>query len=433
MVQFEVQRSESSSSPPPPSQALTSSIRSSASESSGQGASGRSLSPSHFRSPHLRSNLTRTQVGRDPLFYYEVVKTLGVGSMGSVAKVRKRTNVVGGSARKEIQDAFRRQKEAKKCLDIPFFGWFFKFCIDGKLKQSERSLSTKSGSDRNNSKSTKGRKLEKRTSSILRPAGVWVSESASSDNNYEDDNDEDSEADGVENLPGPPLASNNQNDQANCYAMKSIHLSRVTDESFVSELKNEIGILKKLDHPHIVRAIETFEHQNQIFIVMELCEGGDLYSRDPYTEEEAARVVNSVLNAVAYMHSRNVAHRDLKFENILFVNDSRTSEVKLIDFGLSSVYVDNAQLTDGVGTIYTMAPEVLKGNYSSSADLWSIGVIAYMLLSSQMPFYGRKRYVLYTERKLSCFRESRVVVVRPVSAHGNQPTTQYGIEALVPQ
>lgn len=393
MIQFEIKSSESSSPPPPPLHTITSSIGSSASESSGRGASGRSLSPSLFRSPNLRSNLTRTQVGRDPLFYYEVVKTLGVGSMGSVAKVRKRTNVVGGSARKEIQEAFRRQKEAKKCLDIPFFGWFFKFCIDGNLKQSESSLSSKNGSDRSNSKRGNGKTLEKQTSSRLRPAGLWLSESTTIDTNYEDDNDEDGEADGVDNLPDQPLTKGSHNNHANCYAMKSIHLSRVTDESFVSELKNEIDILKKLDHPHIVRAIETFEHKNQIFIVMELCEGGDLYSRDPYTEEETARVVSSVLNAVAYMHSRNVAHRDLKFENILFVNESRTSEVKLIDFGLSSVYGDHAQLTEGVGTIYTMAPEVLKGNYSSSADLWSIGVIAYMLLSSQMPFYGRKRYV----------------------------------------
>jgi calcium-dependent protein kinase len=133
---------------------------------------------------------------------------------------------------------------------------------------------------------------------------------------------------------------------------------------------------------------------------MELCNGGDLYARDPYTEDQAARIVSSILGAVAYCHSRGVAHRDLKFENVLFVNDSLHAEVKLIDFGLSKVYGDNPQLTEGVGTIYTMAPEVLKGNYTQSADVWSVGVIAYMLLSSQMPFFGRKRYVLETTSKL---------------------------------
>lgn len=136
--------------------------------------------------------------------------------------------------------------------------------------------------------------------------------------------------------------------------------------------------------------METFEHRNQIFIVMELCSGGDLYTRDPYTEAEAARIVGSILSAISYMHSRNVCHRDIKYENILFMNDSPRAEVKLIDFGLSAKF-GQEKLTEGVGTIYTMAPEVIKGSYSKAADLWSVGVIAYMLCSSQMPFYGRKR------------------------------------------
>jgi len=90
----------------------------------------------------------------------------------------------------------------------------------------------------------------------------------------------------------------------------------------------------------------------------------------------------------------------LKYENVLFVNESPKAEVKLIDFGLSKIYgnggagpgAKSQTLTEGVGTIYTMAPEVLKGSYTKQADVWSVGVIAYMLLSSQMPFYGRKRH-----------------------------------------
>lgn len=140
----------------------------------------------------------------------------------------------------------------------------------------------------------------------------------------------------------------------------------------------------------IFRAIETFEHKREIFIVMELCSGGDLYSRDPYTEEQAARITSSILSAISYMHSRKIIHRDLKYENVLFVNDKPSSEVKLIDFGLSKTYGDK-YLTEGVGTVYTMSPEVLRGKYNEKADLWSIGVIAYMLLSSQLPFYGKKR------------------------------------------
>lgn len=277
--------------------------------------------------------------------------------MGSVAKVRKRAEAVGGSARKNVQEAIRREKKEKECLKIPVLGWFLKFFMDGVLKQSERP-------------STRSSSADFTTSSILRPKGdLLVTSSIKSIVS------ETSESFGtVTNLPI----------DLKTYAMKSIHLNRVTDVTFVTELKNEIAILKKLDHPHIVRAMETFEHRNQIFIVMELCNGGDLYSRDPYTEEAAARIVSSILSALSYMHAHNVAHRDLKYENILFVNDSPTAEVKLIDFGLSKVYGDNAQLTEGVGTIYTMAPEVLKGNYTQISDVWSIGVIAYMLLSSQM-------------------------------------------------
>ena len=211
------------------------------------------------------------------------------------------------------------------------------------------------------------------------------------DNLYDDDNSDNSNDDGSSKRTTSSVSDHE-------YAMKSIHLSRVTDDSFVQELKNEIAILKKLDHPHIVRPIETYQYKNQIFIIMEVCSGGDLYSRDPYTEEEAARIISSVLSAVSYLHSNNVAHRDLKYENILFVNESPKAEIKLIDFGLSKIYGNaigtngrSATLTEGVGTIYTMAPEVLKGSYTKQADVWSVGVIAYMLLSSQMPFYGRKR------------------------------------------
>jgi serine/threonine protein kinase len=182
-----------------------------------------------FTSKALRGNLMREQVDRDPLFYYEVATVLGVGSMGSVAKVRKRDAAIGGSARKDLQDHFRREKQIKTCFNVPLVGGLFNFCLKGHLKPP----SAMSGS---------GRMTGSGTSSLLEPRGV-----------VEDYNDLHGEA--------PYL-------NENLYAMKSIHLSRVTDDSFVQELKNEIQILRRLDHPHIVRALETFEHRNQIFIVM---------------------------------------------------------------------------------------------------------------------------------------------------------------------
>ena len=87
----------------------------------------------------------------------------------------------------------------------------------------------------------------------------------------------------------------------------------------------------------------------------------------------------------------NSLHRDLKYENILFTDGSPKAPIKLIDFGLSREVMEHEKLTDLAGTIYTMAPEVIQGQYGKPADLWSVGVIAYMLMSSQMPFYGTKR------------------------------------------
>lgn len=149
--------------------------------------------------------------------------------------------------------------------------------------------------------------------------------------------------------------------------------------------------MRKLDHAHIARLIETYDHKKNIYMVLELCSGGDLYSRDPYTEDQAARIVSSITSAVAYMHDHGIVHRDLKYENILFCNSLPKAEIKIIDFGLSKKYLPDQKLSEGVGTVYTMSPQVLEGEYNNKADVWAIGVLAFMLLSSQMPFYGRKR------------------------------------------
>uniref|UniRef100_A0A7S4N7F1 Calmodulin n=1 Tax=Odontella aurita TaxID=265563 RepID=A0A7S4N7F1_9STRA len=182
----------------------------------------------------------------------------------------------------------------------------------------------------------------------------------------------------------------NASEHKKSYALKTIQLNRITDE-FIEELRNEIDILRTLDHPNIVKAFEVFENKRQIYIVMESCDGGDLYARNPYSEKETAKIVGKVLSAVAYMHATNVCHRDLKFENIMFENKKKNAEIKVIDFGLSKKFISGKKMSEGVGTIYTMAPQVLQGVYTSQADLWSIGVIAYMLLSSSKPFYARKR------------------------------------------
>jgi calcium-dependent protein kinase len=150
------------------------------------------------------------------------------------------------------------------------------------------------------------------------------------------------------------------------------------------------------DHPNIVKAYEVYDYKKQIYIAMELCDGDDLYTRAPYSEKGSALIVGKLLSAIKYMHDHGCVHRDLKFENIMFENNSPNAQIKVIDFGLSKKFLagQTDRMTEGVGTIYTMAPQVLQGVYTSQADLWSVGVIAFMLLSSHRPFYSKQRRVM---------------------------------------
>mmetsp|Transcript_15168 Transcript_15168/g.17572 ORF Transcript_15168/g.17572 Transcript_15168/m.17572 type:complete len:712 (+) Transcript_15168:387-2522(+) len=186
------------------------------------------------------------------------------------------------------------------------------------------------------------------------------------------------------------------------YALKSIHLDKVS-VSFIEELRNEINILKGMDHPNIVKLHEVFSHKKQIYLILELCDGGDLYTRLPYTEQDSAYITGKLLNAIKYMHDHGIVHRDLKFENIMFENKSEGAEIKVIDFGLSKKFASNklGVMREGVGTLYSMAPQVLQGVYNSQADMWSVGVITYMLISSHRPFYNKKRKIMI-DRIMRC-------------------------------
>ncbi|CAB9509994.1 MAP kinase-activated protein kinase 2 (Fragment) [Seminavis robusta] len=178
----------------------------------------------------------------------------------------------------------------------------------------------------------------------------------------------------------------------NVYALKSIQLDRV-QPLYVEELKNEINILKSTDHPNIVKAHEVYNYKKNIYLVLELCQGGDLASFSPYSEKDACRITGELSSAVKYMHDHAIVHRDLKFENIMFEVADPNSPIKVLDFGLSKKFSSGKQhhMKEGVGTIYTMAPQVLQGIYTSQCDLWSVGVIAFMLMSSEKPFADRKR------------------------------------------
>lgn len=173
------------------------------------------------------------------------------------------------------------------------------------------------------------------------------------------------------------------------YALKEIDTTHVK-KHLLQELVNEINLLKPLDHPNIIKVYETFELNHRKAIVIDLCSGGDLYKRHPYSENQAAKMIKELLSAVSYLHSRNVIHRDIKYENLMFESDRPDARVKLIDFGLAKSFLrKNDVHMERVGTLYTMSPQVIQGVYTAQADLWSVGVVTFMLLSgSDPPFWG---------------------------------------------
>lgn len=169
----------------------------------------------------------------------------------------------------------------------------------------------------------------------------------------------------------------------NKYAVKSI--LRESMKKDVAMLESEINILKELDHPNIVRFYETYIDYKYIHIVMQLCTGGELFDRivklEKFSEKDAADLMKKILSAVQHLHEHSICHRDLKPENFLFKNNKENAEIKIIDFGLSKKFSKlETDMTTIVGTPFYVAPEVLSGNYDTQCDLWSCGVILYVLL-----------------------------------------------------
>jgi serine/threonine protein kinase len=157
-------------------------------------------------------------------------------------------------------------------------------------------------------------------------------------------------------------------------------------------LLSEVEIYLRVSHPNVVKLIEVFEEPGRINLIMEVCTGGELYerlaSRERYSEQTAARVTKEMLSAVAYLHSLQICHRDLKLENWLYQDASDEACIKLCDFGFGSFVHRDTFLTATLGSVHYVAPEVLAGQYGLSCDVWSVGVIIYMLLSGAPPFDG---------------------------------------------
>ncbi|CAL5187917.1 unnamed protein product [Lathyrus oleraceus] len=178
-------------------------------------------------------------------------------------------------------------------------------------------------------------------------------------------------------------------------AVKVIPKAKMTSAIAIEDVRREVKILKALNgHKNLVRFYDAYEDHDNVYIVMELCEGGELLDRilsrgGKYPEEDAKAILRQILNAAAFCHLQGVVHRDLKPENFLFASKDENSELKAIDFGLSDFVKLDERLNDIVGSAYYVAPEVLHRAYSTEADVWSIGVIAYILLCGSRPFWAR--------------------------------------------
>ena len=154
-------------------------------------------------------------------------------------------------------------------------------------------------------------------------------------------------------------------------------------------VKKEMSILKLVKHKYIIQLYEILQTPNHIFIIMEYCEGKDIMdyilSKNFLPESLALKYFQQLINALFYLHSQNIAHRDIKIDNILL---DRNKNLKLIDFGLSTKYSDDKLLDQPCGTIVYSAPEVLDGQpyHGMLADVWSSGIVLYGMLSGYLPF-----------------------------------------------
>mmetsp|Transcript_12641 Transcript_12641/g.22940 ORF Transcript_12641/g.22940 Transcript_12641/m.22940 type:complete len:582 (+) Transcript_12641:78-1823(+) len=188
------------------------------------------------------------------------------------------------------------------------------------------------------------------------------------------------------------------------YAIKSIN-KRKLDPAQIGELKNEVDLLRRLDHPSIVRLYEVFEQGSKMYLIMQLLSGKDLGKARFKNELEVATVMYKICQAIAYCHANGICHRDIKLENFVFTSKNNHEDICVIDFGIGKKLHKssrNRQVTETkkqfkrnmhtiCGTPYYMSPQVLEGRYDEKCDCWALGVLAYILLTGKPPFNGRSK------------------------------------------
>ncbi|KAL0900450.1 hypothetical protein Bca101_084411 [Brassica carinata] len=188
----------------------------------------------------------------------------------------------------------------------------------------------------------------------------------------------------------------------NEYACKSISKRKLLTDEDVEDVRREIQIMHHLaGHPNVISIKGAYEDVVAVHLVMELCSGGELFDRiiqrGHYTERKAAELARTIVGVLETCHSLGVMHRDLKPENFLFVSGEEDSLLKTIDFGLSMFFKPDEVFTDVVGSPYYVAPEVLRKRYGPESDVWSAGVIVYILLSGVPPFWAETEQGIFEQ------------------------------------
>jgi len=195
----------------------------------------------------------------------------------------------------------------------------------------------------------------------------------------------------------------------NTFAVKSVDKSKARR---LDHLRREVYLLKKMKHSGIINMVDYYEDADDLHIVTERYTGGELFDRisDKTTpdgclsEEEAAGIIRSLLKAVVYLHNNDIVHRDIKPENVLFESSRKGAGIRLIDFGLARRHLpDDPPMANPVGTAYYMAPEVLEHRYGKACDVWSVGVIAYILLCGYPPFNGQSDSAIFDAIREGCY------------------------------